>query len=354
MKRILKGLILLLCLALGSAGVWWWLTQESAQNDRQLTLFGHIEIRDALLSFSEQEIIESVLVEEGDRVESGQVLARLQQDRIQALIREAEARVAAQKQALQRLLNGTRPREIERLRAEVEASDIRMENARRSYERIRRSTRQGASTEQALDDARSAFQEAAARLKARQKTLNLAEDGPRQEDINQTRHTLESVQAALDVLRIRQKDFTLLSPASGLVQSRILEPGEMALPGRPVLSLALDDPKWVRAYVPEPQLGHLREGLPASISSDSFPDLSFEGWVGFISPRAEFTPKNVETTELRTRLVYEVRILVNDPRQRLRLGMPVTVALGPLKNAAGRWTGAIQTRKNPASTKKRP
>ena len=99
----------------------------------------------------------------------------------------------------------------------------------------------------------------------------------------------------------------------------------MASPNQPVVTLALTDPKWVRAYVPEPDLGRINLGMKAKILSDSFPDQKFEGWIGFISPVAEFTPKTVETEDLRTKLVYEVRVFVHDSKDLLRLGMPVTV-----------------------------
>jgi HlyD family secretion protein len=101
----------------------------------------------------------------------------------------------------------------------------------------------------------------------------------------------------------------------------------MASPQKPVFSLAITDPKWVRAYVSEPDLGKLHPGAAASVAVDSFPDRRFEGWVGFISPVAEFTPKAVQTAELRTSLVYEVRVFVKDPSDELRLGMPATVSL---------------------------
>ena len=101
----------------------------------------------------------------------------------------------------------------------------------------------------------------------------------------------------------------------------------MASPQKPVFNLAITDPKWVRAYVSEPDLGKIHPGMIASVSVDSFPDRHFEGWVGFISPVAEFTPKAVQTEELRTSLVYEVRVFVKDPSDELRLGMPATVHL---------------------------
>ena len=101
----------------------------------------------------------------------------------------------------------------------------------------------------------------------------------------------------------------------------------MASPLRPVFLLAIIDPKWVRAYVSERDLSKVRPGLTTRVSVDSFPDRDFEGWIGFVSPVAEFTPKTVQTEELRTSLVYEVRVFVKDPLDQLRLGMPATVRL---------------------------
>jgi HlyD family secretion protein len=118
-----------------------------------------------------------------------------------------------------------------------------------------------------------------------------------------------------------------MAPVDGVVRTRLMEPGEMASPQQPVFSLAIIDPKWVRAYVSEPDLGKVRPGMAAFVAVDSFPDRRFDGWVGFVSPVAEFTPKAVQTEELRTSLVYEVRVFVQDPSDSLRLGMPATVYL---------------------------
>lgn len=101
----------------------------------------------------------------------------------------------------------------------------------------------------------------------------------------------------------------------------------MVSPQTPVLTLALIDPVWVRAYLPEPALGRITLGANATIHTDSYPGKSYEGWVGFISPSAEFTPKSVHTPELRTRLVYSVRVFACNPQGELRLGMPVTVTI---------------------------
>jgi HlyD family secretion protein len=173
---------------------------------------------------------------------------------------------------------------------------------------------------------------AQAKLAVSQKALDLAVIGPRQEDILQAEAQLRANEAQLALLRRQLADAQLFAPSDTVVRSRLLEPGDMATPQKPVFSLAIIDPKWVRAYVDEPNLGKLYPGMQAWVESDSFKDQRFSGWVGFISPIAEFTPKQVQTPELRTSLVYEVRVFVNDPEDRLRLGMPATVIL-PLDQA---------------------
>jgi HlyD family secretion protein len=322
LKIILAGGVII---AIGIAGMRWW-TQVREDGDSDVVrLYGNIDMRDAQLAFNEQERVAEVLVEEGDRVEAGQVLARLHTDRMNAAHREAEAQVAVQQEVLNRLQAGTRPQEIAQARAEVAAAQVRVGNAQRSFERIRKTASAGASSEQALDNARSQLETDTAQLRIREKALQLAVEGPRPEDIAEARNRLSAGKAALDLLDIRLAEMVLKSPAPGVVRSRILEPGEMADPSRPALTLALTDPKWVRAYVPEPDLGRIRPGMSARVISDSFPERPFDGWVGFISPEAEFTPKAVETTDLRTKLVYEVRVYLHDPQDELRLGMPVSV-----------------------------
>ncbi|MFZ0552530.1 MAG: HlyD family efflux transporter periplasmic adaptor subunit, partial [Steroidobacteraceae bacterium] len=126
-------------------------------------------------------------------------------------------------------------------------------------------------------------------------------------------------------------DAQLRAPLDAVVRSRIAEPGDMASPQKTALTLAITDPKWVRAYVSETELGRVRPGMKAAVAVDSFPGRRFPGWVGFISPEAEFTPKTVQTQDLRSSLVYEIRVFVTDPGDVLRLGMPATVYLAPSK-----------------------
>ena len=328
MKRFFKIVVLaVIFVTVAVLAAWWFIKNNNNPSGAELKIYGNIDIRDANLAFNEQERIAQVLVEEGDRVQAGQVLARLQTHRLEARIREAEAQIAAQGDTVNRLETGTRWQEIEQARAELAAAKATVRNSRLNFERIKKTSGAGATSEQALDNARAQLDVDQAQLKVKEKALNLALEGPRKEDISAARNHLEALKASLSLLKIRLSDMTLTSPSAGVIQNRNLEPGEMASPDRPVVTLALTDPKWVRAYVPEPDLGRIKLGMKAKILSDSFPDQIFEGWIGFISPVAEFTPKTVETEELRTKLVYEMRVFVHDSKDMLRLGMPVTVII---------------------------
>ena len=157
--------------------------------------------------------------------------------------------------------------------------------------------------------------------------MDLAVLGPRKEEIAQAEAQLRGNEAQAAFLRQQLADTILYAPSNAIVRTRLLEPGDMASPQKPVFSLALTDPKWVRTYVSERDLGKVSPGMSAAVVVDSFPGRRFEGWVGFVSPVAEFTPKAVQTEELRTSLVYEVRVFVKDPEDEMRLGMPATVYL---------------------------
>ena len=325
MKRLIRIIILVVLVLTVVLGIRWFLQANGNQSASELRIYGNIDIRKADFAFNEQERIDQVLVEEGDRVTEGQVLARQQTNRLEAQIREIQAKIAAQQEVVKRFEAGTRPQEIEQARAEVAAARARVKNTMKSYERIKQTSGAGATSQQALDNIRAQLDVDQAQLTVKEKALNLALEGPRKEDVAAARNNLETLKASLSLLKIRLADMTLTSPSAGVIQNRILEPGEMASPNRPVVTMALTDPKWVRAYVPEPDLGRINLGMKAEILSDSFPNQKFEGWIGFISPVAEFTPKTVETEDLRTKLVYEVRVYVHDSKDLLRLGMPVTV-----------------------------
>jgi HlyD family secretion protein len=316
----------------------------------ELLIYGNVDLRQVNLAFHGSERIESLLVQEGDRVKRGQVLGNLEMERLQAAVAQAEAQLEAQSQVVRRLENGTRPEEIEQARANVHAAQTDFDNARRNFERLKETAQAGATSRQNMDNARAAFEVAGAKLEVSRKALELAVLGPRQEDVAEARASLRAREANLAIMKRDLTDAVILSPTDGVVQNRLLEPGDMASPQRPALTIAILDPKWVRAYVPEPDLGKIRPGMEADVMTDSFPEKKYEGWVGFISPTAAFTPKSVETEELRTSLVYEVRVFVKDPSDELRLGMPATVRI-PLSQKA---PAAAQSPRDHQGIRERP
>lgn len=326
MKRrfLIGGLIAVSLIAAVTA--WRMMQRESAAT--HLTLYGDIDLRQVQLSFNNSERIAAVFVQEGDRVREGQLLARLDTARLEPQLAQAEAQAAAQLQIVKRLRSGSRPEEIAQARANLQAAQADLANARQQYERWKSAAEISAGRavrQQDVDNARTAVQVAEARLAVVQKTLDLAIAGPRLEEINENEARLKAFEAQASVLRQQLKDAQLIAPVDAVIRTRVMEPGEMASPQRPVFSLAITDPKWVRAFISEPDLGKIKQGMAAAIAVDSFVDRRFEGWIGFISPVAEFTPKTVQTEELRTSLVYEVRVFVKDPDDELRLGMPASV-----------------------------
>ena len=276
MKRLMP-LGVLVILALGAGALIWWLLHRG-QVPPELTLYGNVDLREVDLAFNNNERIVSIDVHEGDRVSRGQIVAKVDASRLVPQVAQAAAN--------------------------VELAKVEVANSNRQYERLnllaRTSGGRGVST-QDLDNAKAAVDTAVARQHANE--------------------------AQLALLQQQLKDAELVAPVDATVRSRIMEPGEMASPQRPVLSLAITDPKWVRVYVAEPDLTKVHPGMKGCVTVDGFPDRGFPGWVGFVSSVAEFTPKTIETTELRTSLVYEVRMFVKDPGDVLRLGMPATVHL---------------------------
>jgi HlyD family secretion protein len=326
-KKMAMRILLILVVAAIGAGGWWYTNMRDGQDEKHLVLYGNVDIRENDLAFNNSEHIDQLLAQEGDRVRKGQLLATLHRPRMQAEVAAAQARVAARKAVVTRLEAGSRPEEVRQSRAHVDAARARLVDAQATFERIQKIYKKKLTSKQALDDAQSARNTSRADLKVAEEALALAVEGPRVEDIEEARAMLKADEAQLVLTQEVLKDTEMYAPADGIIRNRILEPGDMASPQTPVFTLALINPVWVRAYAPEFALGKLAPGMKADVSTDSYPGNTYPGWIGFISPTAEFTPKNVETPELRTRLVYQVRIYVCNPQDELRLGMPATVSI---------------------------
>lgn len=332
--RVILILLVACGVAVAVAYMALWRTQQSANI---LRLYGNVDIREVRLAFNANERITKMHVHEGEVVHAGQLLAELQSVRYADAVEQALKRVENQRQVLTRLLKGSRPEEIVAARAKMHAAEATLANAEITYRRIQELTRRELVARQELDDAEAALKRARGDFVAAEQEYILAVKGPRSEDIEAARASLKAEEAALALAQRSLHDTKLYAPSDGIIEDRILEPGDMASPNTPAFTLAIMNPVWVRAYVPEPELGKIHLGMRAQVTTDSFPGKAYEGWVGYLSPTAEFTPKSVETPELRTRLVYQLRVYVCNPENQLRLGMPstVTIALDQPKSAPG-------------------
>ncbi len=333
MRSILLIVVFLAVTGAVVGGAFWYTHHNG--NPTELILYGNVDLRQVSLAFNNNERIAEVLVEEGDTVQEGMVLARLDKSRLEPQVANMKALADAQWQAYLKLKNGSRPEEIVQAEANLRSAQADAVKARDKYERYKRgdivqlsdkSVVRSVSQED-FDSAKAAWEVSEEKVINQQKALELARAGPRKEEKAEAEARYAASKSQFDFLSQQLKDADLRAPADAVVRTRLMEPGEMSSPQKPVFSLAIIKTKWVRAYVAEPDLGKVKDRMPASIAVDSFPDRRFTGWVGFVSPVSEFTPKAVQTEELRTSLVYEVRVFLHDPNNELRLGMPATVYL---------------------------
>ena len=326
-KKIIILVVLAAAIAGGVYGYRTWQRDQAAENGTEFTLYGNVDIRKVDLGFRVAGRLATLFFEEGDAVRPGQQVALL--DRVPyendvALAQAARDRADAE---LTRLLNGTRPQEIRQARARVTEAEASLKALEEQFQRNRALVKVNAISRQAFDDIQASRDAARARLTSSRAALTLALEGFRKEDIAAGRSQLAEAEARLEQARIRLGDTAIIAPADGVLLTRVVEPGAIVAAGQTVATLSLNHPVWIRAYVPEPELGKIWPGMPAQIYTDSRPDHPYRGHVGFISPEAEFTPKNVETPRLRTDLVFRLRVVTENPDEGLRQGMPVTVKL---------------------------
>ena len=381
MKRILP--ILLVLAAIAGYVAW---NRSHTEDGSILRLSGNIEFRKIDISFKTAGKLLEVTVDEGGTVKKGTILARLDHELMsrmrtrdyssvevaqskllqlrtgieyqqasvasELLLRQAELRQANAK--LQELLDGTRPQEVEQVRAALTDAKVARDQARREYERAQQLISREDISQSQFDQFKARFDSTGAQVQNVEQRLALALEGPRKTDIESARASVARAEAAIkmvaaqrldiqrkqedlaagraDVERTRagvsmidsQLDDTVISsPADGVVLVKSADPGEVLAAGTPILTIGEIDKPWLRGYVPQSKLGRIQLGMPVSVHSDSYPGKTYQGKISFIASEAEFTPKQIQTNEERVKLVYRIKVDIENSQRELKLNMPV-------------------------------
>jgi HlyD family secretion protein len=291
------------------------------------TLYGNVDIREVNLAFRVGGRITAIKVDEGDPVHAGDLIASLDPEPLQHAVANAEAAVAATGAHAAMLHQGYRREDVEQARARLESARAALKDAEQQLVRQQAMVPPGAAPQRTLDNALSQRDQAAAQLRVADQSLRELSAGYRKEEIAEADGQFHQAQASLATAQLNLRDAQLVAPSDGVILTRAVEKGSMVAAGTPGFSLTLTSPVWARAYVDEGHLGRFNSGTQVLLTTDLHPDKPYHGVVGFVSPTAEFTPKTVETPDLRTSLVYRLRIVVADADAQLRQGMPVTVRL---------------------------
>jgi len=325
-KKVIASVLVVI--AVVALGFWAWKYSNKKQSDNILTLYGNVDIRQVSLAFEQSGRIEKLLVQEGDKVKAGELLATLNTNALQIQAKQAQAQLKAQQEAIVKQEVGARPEEITQARAQLASAQAELDKTNKNLQRLQilaSSTDGRAISQQELDYAKSNQHSAEAAVRERQANLELIIKGARKEDREATKAQYEATKANLDLINYNLTQAELRAPVNAVVRARLQEVGDMTSAQKAVYTLALTDPKWIRVYVNEQDLSVIKMGENTQVIRDSNPDQPIKGTIGYISSVAEFTPKTVQTEEIRTTLVYEVRVYVNDPNDELKMGQPVTV-----------------------------
>ena len=325
MRRRIGAIVVLVLVALAVA---WLLFGRGGSDASQLEAAGTVEATTADLGFQAPGRIASVEAVEGARVGADDVLARLDVAELDARRAAAEAQLAGARAQLAELERGARPEEELQARANAEAANQRLEDARRDLDRTRRLEAGGALSREALDKAETAHEVAQAQAVHAREQVRIVATGPRRERIDAAAAQVGAAEAALAQVDATLGYAIVRAPFAGVVTVRHREPGETVGAGQPVVTLMNPDDRWVRIYVSEDRVGRVSLGQSARIMSDSHPDTTFAGRVVHIASEAEFTPRNVQTAEERVKLVYAVKVqILGDGALALKPGVPADVVL---------------------------
>ena len=323
-RRISIAVVTLIVLAIAG---WLVYRQFAGSRPDKLILHGNVDIRQVNPGFRVPGRLKEMKLEEGDVVRAGDVISALDDGPYQDQVHLAEAQVAQARASYAKMANGFRKEEIDQARAQLAQAKASYENALRTFDREDKLLQTHVISQSDYDAATSSRDSLKAQVQSAQANLDLELAGNRKEDIDSAMAQFDNAQANLDAAKRNLTDCRLRASVDGVVLTRAVEPGTIVATSTVVYSICETSPVWIRSYVDERDLGRTYPGMKALVYNDTYPNHPYTAQVGFISSVAEFTPKNVETRELRADLVYRLRVILEKPDRYVRQGMPVTVQL---------------------------
>jgi HlyD family secretion protein len=318
-KRYLLGILVI---AVIGGLLYYFLTQEKEGGNPFIKVSGNIETTEVDVGFKISGRIVSISVQEGDWVEQGKVLAKIDDDDLLQRLGLAQASLKSAQAKLEKALAGSRPEEIREAEAALRQAQFDFENREAHYERMKLLFEKGVIPKDTLDNAEAGFKIASASVQRARETYQLVKKGPRKEDIEDAKAQVEQARASLKLTETQLSYTALYSPLSGVVLVKSGEIGEVVNPGTSILTLADIENVWLKAYIPEPDLSRVKWGQEVIVTTDLKPQKEYRGRISFISSEAEFTPKQIQTEKERVTLVYRVKIDIPNPDRELKTGMP--------------------------------
>ncbi len=317
-----KWIFLVLFLFIVTGSILYFFNQKKDTKDSFIQVSGNIETTEVNVGFKISGRIISLPVQEGQWVERGMVIARLEDEDLKQRLALAKATLLSAQARLNKLLAGSRPEELREAEAVLQQARFDLENKQAHYERMRSLFEKGVVPKETLDNSETAFKIAKAVLQRATENYQLVKEGPRKEDIEDARAQVEQARSNLRLIETQLSYTVLRSPISGVVLVKSAEVGEVVNPGTSILTLAEIERVWLKAYISEPDLGRVKWGQEVRVTTDLYPKKEYIGRISFISSSAEFTPKQIQTEKERVTLVYRIKIEIPNPERELKPGMP--------------------------------
>jgi HlyD family secretion protein len=323
-RKLLLAVVVLTVVAI--AVIYYGVTRPGEKNGN-LRVSGNVEVTSVALSFKLPGRVSERLVDEGETVKAGQLIARLDSEDFVHEVAGRRAEVQVARAALAELENGYRKEDVAQARAALDRVQAEADRLKVDFARQQELYKREVISRREFDASRASYESSQASVREAGQRLALLQRGPRPETIDQSRARLRDAEAMLALADARLGYTTLTSSVNGLVLSKNIEPGEQVAAGTPVVTVGMLDSVWVRAYIGETDLGRVKVGQQATVTTDTWPGRKYQGTVTFISPEAEFTPKNVQTEKERVKLVYRIKVVIPNPNRELKPGMPADVEI---------------------------